>query len=43
MLKKLFYTIILASSVFVTQAQEVKWNTPGAGNPLVPVILPTRL
>lgn len=36
MLKKLFYTIILASSVFVTQAQEVKWNTPGAGNPFIP-------
>ena len=35
-MKKLLYTLLLTGTALTTQAQEVKWNTPGAGNPFLP-------
>ena len=35
-MKKLLYTFLLIATALTTQAQEVKWNTPGAGNPFIP-------
>ena len=35
-MKKLLYTQLLTGTALTTQAQEVKWNTTGAGNPFLP-------
>lgn len=35
-MKKLLYTLLFAGVSLTFQAQEVKWNTPGAGNPFIP-------
>ena len=35
-MKKLLYTLLLAGVSLTSQAQDVKWNTPGAGNPFIP-------
>lgn len=35
-MKKLLYTLLFAGVSLNFQAQEVKWNTPGAGNPFIP-------
>ena len=35
-MKKLLYIFLLIATALTTQAQEVKWNTPGAGNPFIP-------
>ena len=35
-MNKLIYTLFLTGSFLASQAQEIRWNTPGAGNPFIP-------
>lgn len=35
-MRKLIYGCLLAGMAFNANAEEVKWNTPGAGNPFIP-------
>lgn len=35
-MKKLLYALLLSGTALISQAQAVKWNTPGAGNPFIP-------
>ena len=35
-MNKLIYTLFLTGSFLASQAQEIRWNTPGASNPFIP-------
>ncbi len=35
-MKKLLYTLLLTTGALASYAQDMQWNTPGAGNPFIP-------